>query len=226
MLCSEWSLVNHQPTEITVVPLRCHCWHCDECRPIRTARLVEEAKAGLPNLFVTLTIKNPGHGSPDEAAVRLAHAWREVRRLYVKEHGKGSIPFLAVFERTKKGWPHIHIVARCRWLDQEWLAEVLDDLIDSPVCWVERIHGKSKIASYITKYISKNPERFTGVKRYWRSLDYLFPPDPEDEPARARGAAWEIERIEWRFLARCIALGDLWIRWDDKKATVLPWRPP
>ncbi len=226
MYCSEWSLVNHQPSEITVVPLRCHCWHCEECRPIRTARLVEEARAGKPTLFITLTSKNPGFGSPAAAAVVLAHAWREVRRRYVKEHGPGSLPFLAVFERTKKGWPHMHIVARAKWLSKVWLSNTMLELIGSPEVDVRAVHEKSKIAAYITKYISKNPERYEGTKRYWRSLDWLTPPDPDDPPARNRGAVWEVHECHWRTLARQIALGDLWVSWADNSATITPWKPP
>ena len=226
MLCEEWSLVNHQPTTITVVPLRCHCWHCDECRPIRTAQLVAEAKMGNPTLFITLTSRNPGHGSPDEAAVRLAPAWREARRLHLKKHGRGSLPFLAVFERTKKGWPHMHIVARAKWVSAVWLSNLMLRLLDSPEVDVTAIHEKSKVAAYVTKYISKNPERFEGTKRYWRSLDYLNPPDPDDPPARNRGACWEIHPCDWETLARSYALGDLWLRWNGKQATITQWRPP
>ena len=226
MFCAEWSLVNHQPTEVTVAPLRCHCWHCDECRPIRTARLVAEAKAGNPTLFITITSRNPGHGCAHAAAVRLAHAWREARRRYVKDHGPGSLPFLAVFERTKRGWPHMHIVARAKWVSAVWLSNTMLELLDSPEVDVQAIHEKSKVAAYVTKYISKNPERYEGTKRYWRSLDWLAPPDPEDQAPRQRGAAWVVHQCHWRTAVRAIALGTLWVRWSPTSATILPWRPP
>ena len=226
MLCSEWSLVNRQINRITVVPLRCKCWHCSECRPLRTWQLLQEAKQGRPDLFITLTWRTRADVSPGQAAVLLAHAWRSVRAKYLRAHGPKSLPFLAVFEKTKKGQPHIHIVARCKWLDQAWLLKQLDEQIQSPNVWIERVHGKSKVAAYVTKYISKNPERFEGVKRYWRSTDYLFPPDPEDQPVRDRAPCWEIHQLDWKACARAFALGDLWIRWGKNEATLIPWRPP
>lgn len=198
MLCSEWSLVKKQPHLITVIPLRCRCWHCEECRPLRTYQLVQEAKQGEPNLFITLTSRRRASLTADQAARLLAHAWRKVRAAYLREHGKSSLPFLAVFERTKKGWPHIHIVARCRWLDQKWLSRQMNELIGSPVVDVRRVHGKSKIEAYIAKYIGKNPERFKFCKRYWRSRDYLTVPTAWKKIIKAMALRWEIDKRPWK----------------------------
>lgn len=202
MYCSEWALVKIQFDHAIVEPLKCKCWTCDECRPGRTRRLVEEAKRGKPTLFITLTSKRRADLTAAQAAVLLAHAWRKVRREYMREHGKGSIPFLAVFEQTKRGWPHIHIVARCKWLSQKWLSKRMKALHDSPVVDVRRVYGVTKVAHYVSKYISKNPYRFEGTKRYWRSLDYLFPeveddPDPWDDVP-----FWHVVMQFWLFAAQ------------------------
>lgn len=201
MFCAEWSLVKVKFREATVLPLKCKCWSCDECRPSRTKRLVEEAKRGAPTLFITLTSRRRRGLTPDQAAEKLVAAWRQVRREYIREHGKGSLAFLAVFEKTKKGWPHLHIVARCKWLSQTWLSARMADLIDSPIVDVRRVHGLRKVAAYVTKYISKDPHRFTGVKRYWRSLDYLLPPAEEEEDAWSEVPTWRIVQRFWEFVA-------------------------
>lgn len=197
MFCSEWSLVKKEFQQTTVIPLRCRCWTCEECRSLRTYQLVSEAKRGEPDLFITLTSKRRPDLTADQAAVLLAHAWRKVRALYLRIHGKGSLEFLCVFERTIKGWPHIHIVARCRWLDQRWLAAQMGSEIESPVCWVERIHSKSKIAAYVSKYIAKNPERFEGVKRYWRSKNYLMVSTKWVPILKEMATTWEIIRMHF-----------------------------
>ncbi|HDZ44103.1 MAG TPA: hypothetical protein ENH80_09195 [Phycisphaerae bacterium] len=201
MFCAEWSLVKKEFKLTTVIPLRCRCWHCDECRPLRTYQLVSDAKRGDPDLFITLTSRRRPGLTPDEAAVLLAHAWRKVRAAYLRVHGPLSLEFLAVFERTKKGWPHIHIVARCHWLDQKWLSHQMDALIGSPVVDVRRVHGKSKVAAYISKYISKNPERFIGVKRYWRSKNYLMAPTRWASTLKAMATPWEIVRCHFKLYA-------------------------
>ena len=226
MYCQEWSLVKRESTHVTVVPLRCHCWTCEECRPIRTARLIEEAKAGKPNIFITLTSRNPGWGSPHEAAQRIAAAWRIIRAEFLRAHGSHSLPFICVFEKTEEGWPHLHIIGRCKWIAQTWLADRMDQLTGSRIVDVRRARGVDKVAYYITKYVSKDPHRFFGTKRYWRSQDYLIPDPDEDTTPRRRFSPWEIQRCEWRLCARSLAIGDLWIRWKDAEAIVFTWRPP
>jgi len=201
MFCSQWALVKVDFRTATVLPLKCKSWACDECRPGRTKRLVEEAKTGVPTLFITLTSRRRASLTPSQAAVLLVDAWRKVRREYIREHGKGTLAFLAVFEATKRGWPHLHIVARCKWLDQKWLSRRMDELHDSPIVDVRRVHGLRKVAAYVTKYIGKNPHRFTGVKRYWRSLDYLLPLPPEDDDPWNDVPVWTIVRGHWMIVA-------------------------
>jgi len=131
-------------------------------------------------------------------------AWRTIRSEYIEEHGKGSLAFLAVFEETKRGWPHLHIVARAKWIDQPWLSKRMGQLHNSPVVDVRRVTGLGKVAHYIAKYIGKNPHRFEGVKRYWRSLDYLNPVaelEPDDD---APPAHWERVQTHWRNMAECL----------------------
>lgn len=197
MFCQEWSLVKSLNAEITVLPLRCKCWHCPECRPRRKAKLIHEAEAGQPTLFITLTSRYREGGDPHAAARDLVKAWRKVRAEHMKVHGKRSLSFLAVFEATANGWPHIHIVARCAWLDQRWLSKRMSALIGAPIVDVRRVDGIKKVAKYVGKYIGKNPEVFEGVKRYWRSLDYLTPEDKEEELDPCNQPTWTIVRQDW-----------------------------
>lgn len=197
-------MVKRIDPELTVIPLRCKCWSCEECRPARTQRLIHEAKSGRPTLFITLTSRRRPDRSPSWAARELVKAWRTIRSEYVEEHGKGSLAFLAVFEETKRGWPHLHIVARAKWVDQAWLSKRMGQLHNSPVVDVRRVTGLGKVAHYVTKYIGKNPHRFEGVKRYWRSLDYLNPVAelvPHDD---APPAHWERVQAHWREMAECL----------------------
>ncbi len=202
MFCSEWALVKVTFKSAHVLPLKCKCWTCDECRPGRTRRVVEEAKSGNPTFFITLTHRRRPGLTPSEAAEELVVAWRKIRRSYEKKHGKGSVAFMAVFEATKKGWPHIHIVARCKSFKEMWLRKKMRKLLNSPVVCVRRIHGKSKIAAYVTKYIGKNPHRFKGTKRYWRSLDYLLPPADEPYDEWDDIPYWHVEQRFWLFVAQ------------------------
>jgi len=205
MLCGEHTLVKNERDQISLYPLPCKCWFCPECRPARSARLTAEALAGKPNLFVTLTSRVRDDMSPDQAARRLAWAWRVIRREFIAAHGKGSLPFLAVFEATKQGWPHLHIVARCKWLDQRWLSKRMATLTDSHRVDVRRIRSVRTVARYVAKYIGKNPERWAGTKRYWRSLDYLTPDPAETDPPVIPYFYWEQINERWREAAARLA---------------------
>ncbi len=226
MYCGEWSLVKRTHPGLTVIPLRCRCWTCDECRSLRKAQLVAEAIAGQPTIFITLTSRNRASTTPHQAAQALAVAWRQVRREYIKKHGRGSLAFVAVFEATKRGWPHLHIAARAKWVDQVWLSKRMAHLIGAPIVDVRRIKGLRKVAAYVSKYIGKNPQRFEGTKRYWRSKDYLLPAANTDENQERLPEPWLVVQMHWRaYVAEWELLG-YFARYGRAEADLTVWAPP
>lgn len=173
MLCTRYTLVKRNPKIITAEPLRCRSWQCPHCNPIRRQKCIREAAHGEPTTFITLTANPAFESSPDRRACALAAAWREVRRRACKKYGYDNIPFYCVFEKTKKGEPHLHILARVKWIDQKWLSAQMAELTQSPIVDVRAIDKGRAPARYIAKYIGKDLTPFKGTKRYWRSLDWL-----------------------------------------------------
>jgi len=210
MFCEEWCLVKRSDPCTTIVPLRCKCWTCEECHPRRRSRLIAEAMTGYPNTFITLTSRRQPGRSPNAAAQALVNAWRAVRSEYIKRNGKRSMPFLAVFEATKKGWPHLHIIARTKWVDQDWLSKRMGALTGSPIVDVRRIKTGKRTIGYVTKYVGKKPHRFQGVKRYWRSLDYMMPSEEEEDNTVEDRGRWEIVRTNWIQYAELLAPRWMW----------------
>ena len=205
MFCAEWCLVKRTRPGLTIIPLRCRCWTCEECQPRRRSQLIREGVRGKPNLFITLTsVYRPG-GSPAAAARALVCAWRKVREEYIKVHGKGSLPFLAVFEATLNGWPHLHIIARAKWVSQKWLSKRMAALTGAKIVWVERIKGGRRTVNYVTKYVGKEPMRFATVKRYWRSQDYLLPSDEQEGEEEELLEPWRIVQQNWIDYANSLA---------------------
>ncbi len=201
MFCAEWALVKEQGRETTVLPLLCKCWTCEECNPRRKHRLAQEAIAGNPNRFLTITSRYKQDGCPHAAARALVKAWRIIRTEYEKKHGKGSLQFLAVFEATKKGWPHLHIVVRSGWIDWHWLKKRMSYLLDSPSVDIRKIKSVQQLSHYLTKYLTKKPEAFKGTKRYWRSLRFLTPSSEEDDTAADDPVYYRVVRRPWMELA-------------------------
>lgn len=172
VLCREWTLVKETGGVTTAEPLKCRCWTCDYCQPIRLRQLKGMARAGAPDTFLTLTV-NPQTGhTPDERARDLAKAWRLIRKRAIRRYAYAVIPFLAVFEKTKRGEPHLHILMRVKWLDQRWVSDVMRELIGAPIVDIRRVRSAKQAAAYVAKYVGKDPMTFNGCKRYWRSQDW------------------------------------------------------
>ena len=184
VLCREWTLVKESQGVTYAEPLKCRCWTCDYCQPIRLRQLKGMARAGAPDTFLTLTV-NPATGhTPDERARDLAKAWRLIRKRAFRRYGYEAIPFLAVFEKTKRGEPHLHILLRVKWLDHRWVSNVMRELIGAPIVDIRRVRSAKQAAAYVAKYVGKDPVTFDGCKRYWRSQDWeLFAANDDDAPA-------------------------------------------
>ncbi len=185
-ICSRFTLVNHDETGLRAAPLFCRRWSCPVCGPKRAWRLRTEATEGKPTTFLTLTVRFGEFTTPGNAACALVKAWRNIRQQAKRELGIDKLPFMAVFEKTKRGWPHLHILMRAPFIDQKWISEKCAKYLNSPVVFIERISDTSRTARYVAKYCSKDPQIWDGVKRYWRSLDYLPPQEAVEDDNLAR----------------------------------------
>src|SRR5450830_679277 len=92
----------------TAITLRCRSWCCAECAPERKKQLFMKAKSGQPNIFLTLTSRVTDSITPVEAAKDLVWAYRTWRRQLKHANPNLKLNFIAVFEATKAGWPHLH----------------------------------------------------------------------------------------------------------------------
>lgn len=212
MFCNETTKVKIGATAAVVKPLLCRSWKCPDCAPRRATALRHKAKAGKPNIFLTLTVSATQYETPELAANALVAAWRLIRRRAISEARRdprkrltpfgaysparnqdgrfgdatrrvellnGKLPFMAFFERTEAGWPHLHILCTANWIDQAWLSAQTAELLNSPIVDVRRIRTVRGVASYVTKYVTKSLVKFDTLKRYYSSRKYDPRPKPE-----------------------------------------------
>lgn len=192
MYCGSTSLVKTLPTHSTIYCLKCRSWGCEECAPRRASQLRAQAKGGAPTRFLTLTVRWQDGDDADAKARELARAWRLLRARICKRYKVPRVHFLAVWEQTKRGAPHLHIFLRGRFLKQKWLSEQMDDLIGAPVVDIRKIENKNKAANYVTKYITKANKKFEGCKRYWSSQGWDQRPKFQKAPGEEQ-ATWKTE---------------------------------
>lgn len=153
---------------------------------MRSRQLVRQAYLGQPDTFLTLTVNPDIFKDPADRARHLARAWRLLRLRVMRKYKWKSLPFICVFEKTKRGEPHLHILLRSTWISQKFISETMEELMGAPIVDIRRIDDHNKLAAYIAKYIGKDPTMFAGTKRYWSSRDYALP-DPRLETEQDLG---------------------------------------
>jgi hypothetical protein len=188
-MCGRETIVKYGAGYREVYRLRCKSWLCAYCAPRRRSRLIKQGIAGTPNTIITLTLHSDWAENPDEAVKVLSRAWRIIRKRDARKRKARPIPFLAVVEKTKNGTPHLHIICRCKWMDQKWLSNCMAEIADAPIVHIKRIDHPGRVSGYCAKYISKDTAKIGGNKRYWQSQDYRTE-EPEVKARLLEGEHW------------------------------------
>ena len=225
MYCGQNTLVKFTQRETTAKILACRSWTCPDCQPKRRQRLIAEAIGGQPTVFITLTLRRDDPRKRDAQVRALARAWRIIRQRCCRQRKVKTIDFLAVVERTAAGTPHLHILARAPWIDQHWLSDQADELLDAPIVWIEKIDQHRGVATYVSKYVGKDPTKFAGSKRYWKSPDYERRP-PRAGPIAGDDPIWwsiddaAIKMVVHRWLS--LGYGVEWLSPSHARRTIPP----
>jgi hypothetical protein len=180
---------------------------------------------GQPNRFLTLTVNPAWFASPDERARELVRAWRNLRRRIMRDKKWKHLPFLAVFEQTKKGEPHLHIVLRCGYIDHQFISDAMLEMIGAPIIDIRAVKDKKQVAWYIAKYLGKDPRSYEGTKRYWRSKDWEDLAKKQKPLHAEDGATWKIvQENVFDFAKSVIIFGAREVRWiaDSRFEAELP----
>lgn len=121
---------------------------------------------------------------PPEDRWKIPNGYKSAKRelqviRYAREDdaaGLTSINYFRTTEATKRGWPHLHMVARCPYIPQEWLSWQMGKRLGSPVVDIRAIGDRFKRVAYIVNYITKDENRFGNSRRYSFSQKYKLPP--------------------------------------------------
>jgi hypothetical protein len=102
--------------------------------------------------------------------------YQELRAISITRKTKAGrikkLHYMAFAEETKNGEPHLHILLRTVFIPQAWIAQQMEQIIKSPITWIEKIKGPKAAIAYVTKYVTKAPAQFGKSRRYWVSRWY------------------------------------------------------
>lgn len=183
--------------------------------------------SGQPTTFLTLTV-NPANGQDaTDRARQLSDAWKIVVKRARRKFTKALIEYMAVFEETKKGEPHLHIVARAPYIPQKWLSQQMDELIAAPIVDIRKVGSVKNAARYVAKYVGKGPKAFAALKRYWQSTGWDLERVPRVKGEEKPDSGWRV----WQEPLCCIK--DIWSQWGRQAEWVneheiffatIPWK--
>lgn len=205
-LCGEDCIATRGRDIRRAVTMRCRSWTCEECQPRRKRNLVAQAAGGQPNMLLTFTTRQVAGGDTATEAKRQSKALAELKRRIIRVFKVERIEWLVVREAHKTGWPHLHVLARLRYIPQRWLSTQWLSITKSSRVYVQRIKSQKMAANYVSKYIGKAPARFGNAKRYWKTKLYDLRPKLKDENELQRDEYWQRQGItqhQWEHEALC-----------------------
>lgn len=96
----------------------------------------------------------------------------------------GQFEYLLVWELTKKGTPHIHLLQRGVFIPKQKLSDMWCKLTGSFIVDMKRIRRDSEVARYMTKYMGKSiadsAEKLHGLRILQKSKNYVLTELPEE----------------------------------------------
>ena len=93
---------------------------------------------------------------------------KHFRMLRMRLLRKGlMLDYIRCREVTRSGLRHEHILFRGSYVDQVYLSHLWGSIHGAPVVFIQRVHSKGHLASYLAKYASKGIQARTAYSWGW-----------------------------------------------------------
>jgi len=193
--CKSLSLVGQSPTgAVAAMPLYCRRWTCEACGQFQRRRLKRRLLAGDPSTFITLTTNPNLFTTPDDAFKQASLAINRLIKVLRRRYPRKRIEYGLVWEKTKNGWPHAHLLLRAAFIPQKVLSRAWERLSGAKIVDIRMVRTQGQAAAYVAKYLTKDPAVPAGYRRYRLSHLYSAPP--------AKGALTDLLSLESWTIAR------------------------
>jgi len=155
------------------VPIRCRSWDCLDCAKTNKRRLLRRLRYAKPNLFATLTTSERTAKTPEEAFARANAALPILFKRWQRRFPSVRLDYFLVWERTKRGWPHAHILLVARRVAKRWLSRQWLELTGCYIVDLQPVGSIEHAAKYLAKYLTKDPQVPAGHRRWRRSAHFF-----------------------------------------------------
>lgn len=175
------------------VPIRCRSWDCPHCAATMKRRLLRRLRYSKPNLFSTLTTSTRTAATPDEAFIRANAAISTLIKRWRRRFPNERVEYFLVWERTKAGWPHAHLLLVAPPVSKHWLSATWRELTGSYIVDLQPVSSLTHAAKYLAKYLAKDPQTPPGFRRWRRSAGFFRTQDEPKAPKLPTIGRWTRE---------------------------------
>lgn len=180
--CGTWcATAQLEDGSYVAVPLTCRQWDCSTCGPRLKRRLTRRLEYARPTLFITLTTSLRTKPTPDEAFHVANAAIAILFKRWKRRFPDAPFEYFLVWERTKAGWPHAHILLKAPRVSKHWLSNQWRQLTGSYIIDLQPVSSNQHAARYLAKYLAKDPTPPPGFRRFRRSAGFF---NSAEEPPR------------------------------------------
>jgi len=159
--------------KITPLPLFCSSYFCQHCKDLKVKILFKKIFCGLKNetwRFATFTTNRTFHSDEDNLNI-INHAWNKMLTVLRKRFH--DFKFIKVLEISDSGFVHLHVLFNI-WIPQEFLRHHWEKYTGAFIVNIERPKNLRSSAAYIAKYISKNCNDFSNLKKFFLNRKRKF----------------------------------------------------
>lgn len=173
------------------VPITCRSWDCPSCARYLKRRLLRRLRYASPNLFITLTTSERTAPTPEEAYHVANHAIAPLMKRWRRRFPNDRVEYFLVWEKTKRGWPHAHILLSAPSVSKHWLSDQWRELTGSYIIDLQKVSSSTHAAGYLTKYLTKDPAVPKGQRRWRRSKGFFVVQDERKTDPLPILSKWE-----------------------------------
>ena len=150
-----------------IIPAPCNKWGCAWCGPRRVKKLKAILGKARCDRFMTLTCSPKCWADPQSAFTAMSRAFSLLMKSIRRRTPGAQTHYILVWEETKAGWPHLHVIIEGPYIPQAWLSSEWFRLTGARVVDIRKVKNSVGIGSYLAKYLTKALAAPKGFRR-WR----------------------------------------------------------